>query len=142
MSTVKGALDRIGLKSVQDIRRNLVENDSIASGKLVRSVSHRVREITGGFLFEILADKHWQFVDMGRKKGKQPPISAIRRWTKQKGIDQGLSFAIARAIGKRGIKGTNAFSDVTDRLTPTLELQQIYLQFIEKEINKDFQKLK
>jgi len=142
MSQVKGILDSMGFKAVREIRNNLLKDDSIASGALIRSVKHRVRVISGGFLFEILADKHWKFVDMGRKAGKQPPISAIRKWIQQKGLDEGLAFVIARAIGKRGIKGSNAFTSVTDKLVPTLELQQVYAQFIEKELNKDFQKLK
>lgn len=153
MSQVKGALDRIGFKAVQDIRKNLTSANKVASGKLIRSVSHRVREITGGFLFEITADSHWKFVDKGVNGTQvghgspfsfsgQPPTNPIRKWLRQKGMDERLAFVIARSIGRRGLKPTGAFSDVTDKLEPTLELQEIYLQFIENEINKDFQKLK
>jgi len=45
------------------------------------------------------------YVEMGRKPGAtMPPVWAIEEWARRHGM-AGLGFVIARAIGRRGIKG-------------------------------------
>lgn len=57
---------------------------------------------------------HARFVEVGRKAGKQPPVQAIMQWMIAKGMAAQLNSeseqlvvarAIARKIGRRGIKG-------------------------------------
>ena len=52
---------------------------------------------------------HALYVEKGRRPGKRPPMSAIQRWMAAKGIPSRAAFPIARAIGKRGIKGRPCF---------------------------------
>lgn len=53
-----------------------------------------------------------QYVEEGRRRGaKMPPVQAIKDWILQRGIRKpakystdGFAFAVARSIGKKGIK--------------------------------------
>lgn len=53
----------------------------------------------------------------GRKPGKMPPLQAIQDWAKAKriGADRGTAWAIARAIGRRGIRGRDYVTPVVNR---------------------------
>jgi hypothetical protein len=55
-----------------------------------------------------------EFVDKGRRPGKQPPISAIKPWLQIKGIPEKFAFPIARNIGKKGIKAVPFFGTTID----------------------------
>jgi len=78
-------------------------------------------------------------VDKGRRKGTMPPVTPIEKWIKQKPVKlrtkdgkfkaktkqniKGAAFAMALSIKKKGIKGSNFFTDaVKDRL-PKLETE-------------------
>jgi len=57
--------------------------------------------------FQILANHYIYYLLYGRKNGKAPPISAIRSWIEEKGIQSelpidSLAFLIARKIAKKG----------------------------------------
>lgn len=41
----------------------------------------------------------------GRRPGKLPPVDAIRRWARTRGIDEKYVWAIAKSIQRKGIKG-------------------------------------
>ena len=113
----------LGFTLVQNIKQNLPS----ASGELIRSVGFEVT--SDGAAVTLLgvvkgpAGNYWQFVDKGRGPGKPPPVSTIREWIDQIGLvpegdtskDQ-VAFLIARSIGRKGTKGTNAFSDAIDNL--------------------------
>ena len=53
-----------------------------------------------------------QYVEDGRRKGaRMPPLTAIKDWIRQRGITKpakystdGFAFAVARSIGKNGIR--------------------------------------
>jgi hypothetical protein len=44
-------------------------------------------------------------MELGRPPGKMPLVEALRRWAHLVLGDEGLAFVVARAIGRRGIKG-------------------------------------
>lgn len=109
-----------------------------ASGELRDSIHFQIKRFGINYKFELLLADYYQWVDKGRKPGKQPPISSILKWvkdkrlviykgklqTKRKGklkkisddakLSNRIAFAIARNIGKRGTKATNFY-------TPTVE---------------------
>jgi hypothetical protein len=77
------------------------------------------------------AKKYADIIEEGRKpNSRMPPVSAIEKWMREKPLKlrgpkggfvkttpQGLrsaAFAIARAIGKRGIVGINYFTDAIE----------------------------
>lgn len=105
-------------------RSNLVE--SIATGELL-DFTFRINLQGNYFEVIFLLPEYWQYVENGRRAGKQPPIEAIEDWIRVKPIipyaingkvpdTRQLAFLIARKIGREGIEGkkplTNAmYSD-------------------------------
>ena len=105
-------------------RSNLEE--SIASGTL-SNFTFRINLQGNYFEVIFLLPEYWQYVEYGRRAGKQPPIEAIEEWIRVKPIipyavngkvpdTRQLAFLIARKIGWEGTEGkkplTNAmYSD-------------------------------
>lgn len=105
------ALEKIGQKSVDFLKFLLIDNDKVATGDLVRSLDYDILEATNGLTLEILADKHFKYVNEGRKKNsKPPPIKAILPWIKIRNVNfkgktsEQTAYAIANGIAKNGIK--------------------------------------
>ena len=64
-------------------------------------------------MIQVISGSYLEYVDKGRKPGKQPPQSAIKKWIDIRGISpdkgmtkDGLAFVIARSIGRKGIQPT------------------------------------
>jgi len=60
---------------------------------------------------------HSQFMELGRRAGKRPPIAVILKWLDDKKITpkpgltkQALAFLIARKIGRDGIRVPNKYN--------------------------------
>lgn len=67
--------------------------------------------------------EYWQYVEYGRRAGKQPPIESIEDWIRIKPIipypingkvpdTRQLAFLIARHIGREGIEGKKYLTNV------------------------------
>ena len=77
------------------------------------------------------------FIDGGRKKNsKAPPIKAIKKFIRDKNIsipngstEESLAFAIARSIGKKGIKAKPFLNQLQ------IEVQEIVQNYIFAEVN-------
>lgn len=89
----------------------LFENKSVITGDLARSITPITSMTDKGIKLNIELLLYGLYVDQGdnRHAGKQPPISAISNWIKQKRIPvpmglslEQFSFIIARKIGKKG----------------------------------------
>lgn len=68
---------------------------------------------------------HAAYVHEGRRPGKRPPIAALKPWVERKlglaGQDaERVAFLTARAIGRRGLRGTPFLREPAERLAPTL----------------------
>ena len=94
-------------------RSNLEE--SIASGTL-SNFTFRINLQGNYFEVIFLLPEYWQYVEYGRRAGKQPPIEAIEEWIRVKPIipyavngkvpdTRQLAFLIARKIGWEGTEG-------------------------------------
>ena len=94
-------------------RSNLEE--SIASGTL-SNFTFRINLQGNYFEVIFLLPEYWQYVEYGRRAGKQPPIEAIEEWIRVKPIipyaingkvpdTRQLAFLIARKIGREGTEG-------------------------------------
>lgn len=83
------------------IKKNLQDDNSIASRRLLQSVRFTPIKILGSkFEVELLMEDYWRYVEHGRKSGKMPPIDAIMKWTVEKGIPiQPISNLRKRKIG-------------------------------------------
>jgi hypothetical protein len=103
-------LNQLGKESVKFLKDVLIRNNKVATGDLINSIDYQVIEESNGFILNILANETFNFVDEGRRPGKQPPVKPILSWIRNKHIkfnkmsDNPTAFIIARSIGKKGIK--------------------------------------
>lgn len=121
---------------VDSLKKNLEKHDSIASRKLFQSIRFDIKIFGSSYIFQIMMEDYWKWVDEGRPPGKMPPIDKLSKWIAQKGLpirsqvkglkrkskkslseqvksrNRQVAFLIARSIGKKGIKPTNFYSDV------------------------------
>ena len=113
-TNLRKQLEALGVEAVAILTRLLIEADKRASGELIRSLNFKVIQDVNGLLLSILAADYFEYVDEGRKPGKQPPIKPIQSWVKKRNIvfrgldDRQTAFIIARSIGKKGIRPVNA----------------------------------
>jgi hypothetical protein len=110
---LKLAVDKLGKEYIAELAIQLADADKVASGKLLRSLNYYVIEVLGNFMIQVISGSYLEYVDRGRKPGKQPPQSAIKKWIDIRGISpdkgmtkDGLAFVIARSIGRKGIQPT------------------------------------
>jgi hypothetical protein len=118
-----------------------------ASGKLIKSLSDRVQDDARKVNLIIESEDYFEQVDEGRKPGSYPPIKAIEKWAKLKGINQKSVFPIAKKIYRFGIKPTNIIDKSIKQFEPRL-IQKIEDDVTEKvendtynDIVKKFKKL-
>jgi len=98
----------------KDMKLNLRENRSIATGTLSRSIQTSNTKDKQGTLETALEITAWyaELVDKGidpRGPGRQPPVEPIEQWIKRKSISvpagltiEQFSFAIAKKVAKKG----------------------------------------
>lgn len=92
-------------KSVLIGEREAKLNAPKDTGRLARSLAVEVDDLTARVFFQN-EQLYFQVQEVGRRAGAPPPpSSALLPWMRRKGIDPSLAFVIARAIGRRGLKG-------------------------------------
>jgi len=119
---LKLAVDKLGKEYILELTKQLIAADKKASGKLLRSLNYNVIEVLGNVMLRIEAERYLLDVDKGRKPGKMPPTSPIKKWIDVRKIkpkdmtrDQ-LAFVIARSIKKKGIQPTNVIQKTIDNI--------------------------
>lgn len=111
--SLKEALQLFAVEYINELANQLRRRGKYASGDLIRSLESRIIKTAMGtdYTLEILANDYLKFVDEGRRPGKQPPLRAIQRWVRIKGINPKAAYPIARKIGEKGIKATNVIEN-------------------------------
>ena len=112
---VKKALSAYGKESLLEMKA-ILERKGKGDSRLIHSIKYSVKKNAKGYELNIIMPDYAVFVDKGRKPGKQPPLEAIKKWTKRKGIPEMAAFPIARNIGKFGIKPLNFTVPLRSRL--------------------------
>lgn len=118
--SVGEVLGKFGQQLQGDLKNSLDSKGKNATSELFQSITFNVEVFANTFEFSLSMAKYWSFVDEGRKAGKQPPLEDIKKWVRVKSVfgglptenQDGVAFAIARKIGKFGVKPSNFFSDV------------------------------
>jgi hypothetical protein len=106
-----------------------------ASGKLAESITYKI----DGYRLKVQGNDYIYYLQNGRKNGKRPPISVIRQWIDDKGINptdiskDSLAFLIARRIGQ---EGTTIFQAGGSDL-----VSGIFNETLQNSIEDDFSKL-
>jgi hypothetical protein len=113
----------------------------INTGSLFYSLKYRTGENDNEFFVTFFMNEYGQYVDKGvrpqpkylkgKGSGRSNFISALKKWCKKKGLDEGMAFPIRRNIWKFGIKPTNFFT------IPTTRRQKQFEQMVAKNMAKD-----
>jgi len=117
----KLALEKFGKYLVTESRKNLTRKNKNNTRKLYDSLRYEVDVTANAMNFDFIMEEYGEWVDKGRKKGKQPPQSAILKWVEERRIQfrdnrgkfktyESTAWAIAKSIKKRGIPATDFYS--------------------------------
>ena len=117
----KRVLDKFGKYLVKESRKNLTRKKKNVTNSLYDSLDYDVKAMPNSFEFDFLMNEYGEWVDKGRKAGKNPPFSPLRKWVEDRRIqfrsnkgkfqsyDQ-TAWAIVKSIGKKGIPASNFYS--------------------------------
>lgn len=121
----KQAMDEFGKLWVKTLREQLITTQPFpkrASGQLYNSINYRVTQKQDDWTLTLLSEDYLKFVDKGVSgtqrryntpysyKTKKPPISAIKQWTRVKGIPEEAAYPIQNKIFRFGLKPTNVIN--------------------------------
>tara|TARA_R110002096_G_scaffold98218_2_gene218681 strand:- start:81 stop:578 length:498 start_codon:yes stop_codon:yes gene_type:complete len=154
----KKALDRFGKYLVKESRKNLTRKKKNVTNSLYESLDYDLKVMPNSFEFDFLMNEYGEWVDKGRKAGKNPPFSSIREWVQNRKIqfrsnkgkfqtyDQ-TAWAIVGGIGKKGIPASNFYSrpfklgyaKLPDQIVEAyaLDVEQ-FLDFTIDKLNKEY----
>jgi len=115
------ALNKFGKYLVTEARKNLTRKNKNNTNKLYDSLRYDVKVMENSMNFDFFMEEYGEWVDKGRKKGKNPPQSAILKCVEQRRIQfrdnrgrfktyDSTAWAITKSIGKRGIPATEFYS--------------------------------
>ena len=117
----KRVLDKFGKYLVKESRKNLTRKKKNVTNSLYESLDYDVKAMPNSFEFDFLMNEYGEWVDKGRKAGKNPPFTPLRKWVQDRRIqfrsnkgkfqtyDQ-TAWAIVKSIGKKGIPASNFYS--------------------------------
>ena len=115
------ALNKFGKYLVKESRKNLTRKKKNVTNSLYDSLDYDIKAMPNSFEFDFLMNEYGEWVDKGRKAGKNPPFSPLRKWVEDRRIqfrsnkgrfqtyDQ-TAWAIVKSIGKKGIPASNFYS--------------------------------
>lgn len=76
-----------GGEIIKNLKRNLQDDEAIASRRLMQSISFNPIKVFGmKFQLEIVMEDYWKSVDEGTKPGFRPDVQKILRWMQHKKI--------------------------------------------------------
>lgn len=122
LTNLKKQMDIIGREVIKELIDQLTHLDKRASGALINSLEYEVIEVLNDVYLNIYSLDYLDYLDKGRKPGKQPPSEALIPWVRVRGIkiknwsDEQSAFVIARSIGKKGIKPLNFKKKMVDNI--------------------------
>lgn len=138
MVSIKLQVTKIGLNQVtskmqptvlfESVRESLIDTLEDAQTKIERLTPEASGNAKGSILYEtdgtrldnlygrVFSDSdYFKYIEYGRRPGRMPPLDAIRRWVRDKGLEDqsdGAVYAIATTIARYGIGGRYIFRDV------------------------------
>ena len=121
MDNTKKALEKFGKYLVKESRKNLTRKKKNVTSSLYDSLDYQVKAMPNSFEFDFLMEEYGEWVDKGRRAGKNPPFSPLRKWVQDRRIqfrdnrgrfqtyDQ-TAWAVVKSIGKKGIEPSNFYT--------------------------------
>jgi len=154
----KRVLDKFGKYLVKESRKNLTRKKKNVTNSLYESLDYDVKAMPNSFEFDFLMNEYGEWVDKGRKAGKNPPFSPLRKWVEDRRIqfrsnkgkfqsyDQ-TAWAIVKSIGKKGIPASNfysrpfnlGYSRLPNEIVEAYALDvEDFLEFTIEKLNKEY----
>lgn len=96
------ALEKAGQEITTQMANIIKENNAVASGNLLKSLSYDVEVDSGVWSLVIEYADYGRFVDKGRNPGRFPPKKDIENWMALKGIPHSALWPIMWKIKKGG----------------------------------------
>lgn len=135
-------LEKFTESLVDEIKKELIKQDKKSSGDLIKSIDFKVDKRSNSIFISLLAEDYFLYVDQGRKPGKFPDISKIKKWIIQKRIrpnkgtslDQ-LTFLIARSIKENGIEPTNILNKSIENIYRKNKFNKVLFDTFQQEID-------
>ena len=121
MDNTKKALEKFGKYLVKESRKNLTRKKKNVTNSLYDSLDYQVKAMPNSFEFDFLMEEYGEWVDKGRRAGKNPPFSPLRKWVEDRRIqfrdnsgrfqtyDQ-TAWAVVKSIGKKGIEPSTFYT--------------------------------
>lgn len=129
---IKQQFDKFGQSLISEIRSKIDSSGARATGKSGASLRDESTEDS----FTLYGNRSFKFIEVGRGKGKYPPINNIYEWLVAKNIQpdgisqRSLAYLIARKIGREGSK-----------LYRENNVRDIYTQAIDTHLKELFQEV-
>lgn len=139
---LRDLLDKYGESVIKEAVTRLKNSGHSNTGNLARSLGYEIEESKRELTLVFFGADYLEYVDKGRKPGsKPPPIKPIKKWVKQKGIEPKAAYAIAKKIGKYGIKPTNFWTIASTRRQGYLNkrMEEILKEVVDIEVKKAFE---
>lgn len=122
VSTIADNVSRRGGTMIIRIKQELRAAGKSATGELISETKGETTTSGNVVKWEGKAPEHYEFVDKGRRAGATPPpVKPIQQWINQKGLELN-AYAVAKSIGKKGIKATNIYTNNVDQFIKELDL--------------------
>jgi hypothetical protein len=158
MTNTEKALERFGRYLVIESRKNLTRKKKNVTKSLYDSLDYKVKAMPNSFEFDFLMNEYGEWVDKGRKAGKNPPFSPIREWVQNRRIqfrdnsgkfqtyDQ-TAWAVVGGIGRNGIEASHFYSRpfklgydrLPDQIVEAYALDiEDFLEFTIDKLNKEY----
>ena len=121
MDNTKKALEKFGKYLVKESRKNLTRKKKNVTSSLYDSLDYQVKAMPNSFEFDFLMEEYGEWVDKGRRAGKNPPFSPLRKWVEDRRIqfrdnsgrfqtyDQ-TAWRVVKSIGRKGIEPSNFYT--------------------------------
>lgn len=111
---------------IYTLAQKVFESYSLEKSSLAQDFEKPKVSLKGdSIVVEILFNNYIEYLERGRspKSGKQPPVSALVDWAKQKGIpaDNSTLYLIARAIWRDGHQGRPILATLENEITNAFE---------------------
>lgn len=144
LKRTKKILDEYAKEFETTLKNRLISNGKDASGKLINTIEVKVVRLNTNWILRLNVCDYFDYVEYGRKPGKQPPLESILEWIRIKPIiprpdkngklptEKQLAYLIARSIGKKGIK-----ADYSLRYTKS-GLNNKYRELLKEALSADF----
>ena len=130
---LKAVLELYAIEVKEKYKDNLSSENALASGDLINSVNYILDFKDNTFEVSLSLLEYWKYVEYGRRPGKFPPPSAIRKWIEVKPVVprplkngklptlNQLTYLISRSIAEKGIRPKNILEKTLEEINKEYE---------------------